>query len=137
MKKMSLLLCVVNIALLHAYDLRVNIEGLKSDTGEVSIGVYDTKETFLKKHAELEGHRVTITNSKSFTTFKNLKKKKYAIAIYHDENLNGVLDSNFLGIPKEGFAFSNNVVSLLSAPSFDEASFILNKDINITLLTNY
>jgi uncharacterized protein (DUF2141 family) len=44
-----------------------------------------------------------------------------AVSVAHDENGNGVVDRNFLGIPKEGWASSNNVKPALRAPSFDES----------------
>jgi uncharacterized protein (DUF2141 family) len=42
---------------------------------------------------------------------------------YNDENMNGKLDTNWLGIPEEGYGFSNDVKALLDAPSFSAASF--------------
>jgi uncharacterized protein (DUF2141 family) len=43
--------------------------------------------------------------------------------LYNDENMNGKLDTNWLGIPKEGYGFSNDEKALLDAPSFSAASF--------------
>jgi uncharacterized protein (DUF2141 family) len=37
--------------------------------------------------------------------------------------MNGKLDTNFLGIPKEGYGFSNGAKGLLGPPSFSDASF--------------
>jgi uncharacterized protein (DUF2141 family) len=47
----------------------------------------------------------------------------YAIAVYHDENSNGKLDSNFIGIPREGVGFSNNAKGHMGPPKFDAAAF--------------
>jgi uncharacterized protein (DUF2141 family) len=61
----------------------------------------------------------------------------YAIAIFQDLNGNGRLDNNMFGVPKEPFAFSNNVKPKLSAPSFSDCAFELkgsNPVITITLL---
>jgi uncharacterized protein (DUF2141 family) len=49
---------------------------------------------------------------------------EYAIKIYHDENGNDELDTNFLGIPKEGVGFSNNPSARFGEPGFDEAKFV-------------
>ena len=43
----------------------------------------------------------------------------------HDENRNGKLDTNFLGIPKEGVGASNNPKSRFGPPSFEESMFVL------------
>ena len=48
---------------------------------------------------------------------------KYGISIYLDENKNGKLDVNFLGIPKEKYGFSNNVFPATRAANFEEAAF--------------
>jgi len=47
------------------------------------------------------------------------------------------VDKNFLGIPKEGYGFSNNVKAIFSAPLFDEAKFELNETIDIKIEMNY
>lgn len=59
-------------------------------------------------------------------TFKNLKAGKYALRVFHDKNNNGKLDTSFLGIPKERFGFSNNVMGKLGPPSFEDQLFELN-----------
>jgi uncharacterized protein (DUF2141 family) len=51
----------------------------------------------------------------------------YAIAIYQDQNGNGKLDTNFFGIPKEPYAFSNNKVPVFSEPSFEKCKFQFTK----------
>jgi uncharacterized protein (DUF2141 family) len=51
----------------------------------------------------------------------------YAIALYQDVNGNGKLDTNFLGIPKEPYAFSNNRIPVFSEPSFEKCKFEFNQ----------
>ena len=48
---------------------------------------------------------------------------EYAIAVFVDLNGNGKMDKNFLGIPKEQYGFSNNVMGTMAAPSFEQAKF--------------
>ena len=55
------------------------------------------------------------------TTFTGLQPGTYAFASMHDENNNGKLDTGACGVPKEGWAVSNNVVSHTHPPRFDEA----------------
>jgi uncharacterized protein (DUF2141 family) len=66
-------------------------------------------------------------------TFKDLLQGDYAFAIYHDENKNSKLDKNMLGVPTEYYGFSNNARRTFSAPSFQESSFDLNKDVKQTI----
>jgi len=57
-------------------------------------------------------------------TIENIPPGEYAISIFHDENDNGKLDTNFIGIPKEPYGFSNNPVIKLRPPTFMEAKFV-------------
>jgi len=68
-----------------------------------------------------EGGDVVVKGNTATYVFRNLKPGAYAIAIYHDANNNRRFDKT-LGIPEEGFAFSNNARPRLSAPSFKRAA---------------
>jgi len=59
--------------------------------------------------------------------FENLPYGNYAVSVLHDENSNGKMEKNFFGIPKEGFAFSNNYAPKIKAPSFTDAMISLKK----------
>jgi len=56
-------------------------------------------------------------------TFADIKLGNYAVSVLHDENQNKDLDTNMLGIPKEGYGFSNNVTGVIGPPSFRKARF--------------
>jgi len=55
--------------------------------------------------------------------FLHILPGTYASAVIHDENMGGKLGTNFLGVPTEGYGFSNGAKALMSAPSFEAASF--------------
>lgn len=58
--------------------------------------------------------------------FADLPKGDYAIALFQDANSNGILDKNFLGIPKEKYGFSGKKV--FGKPDFSDAVFTLKTD---------
>jgi uncharacterized protein (DUF2141 family) len=69
-------------------------------------------------------------------TFSDLTPGTYAVSVLHDENGNGKMDINVFGIPTEGWAVSNNVVTHMHAPSYEQASFPVppsGKEISIAL----
>ena len=78
-----------------------------------------------------------IHNSKSIVLLAGIPQGTYAIACYHDENDNGKLDSNFLGIPKEGTGASNNARGSIGPPKFKDAKFQLVSDTSLTIKINY
>lgn len=57
--------------------------------------------------------------------FRGLSPGPYAVAAMHDENGNGKLDTNFFGVPTEGWATSNNVTHAMHAPDFAESKFLV------------
>ena len=69
--------------------------------------------------------------------FDNVPPGTYAIQLFHDKNGNGKMDFNFLGIPREGFGFSNNAKPGFSAPKFAKVAFAVGDadvHLNIDLL---
>ena len=66
---------------------------------------------------------VPIKDDAAVCSFGGLAPGTYALVTFHDENSNGKFDRNWLGMPKEGFAFSNNVRPVFSPPSFKAAAF--------------
>lgn len=104
-------------------DITVRIKGIRTTQGNILLGLYNSKKGWLKDDKEIRGVKLEISSSTITYTFKELPPGSYAIAIFHDLNMNGELDIDSLGRPKEGFAFSNNAIGLFSSPRFNNASF--------------
>ena len=117
----------------ETFNLTVHISGLNSDKGIVMIGIYNKKETFLKK--QFKGDLLKIQNKKAVVIFKNLPKGEYAVSFVHDENNNKKMDTNFFGIPKEDYGCSNNATGFMGPPKYDDAKFQFteNKTIEIKI----
>ena len=69
--------------------------------------------------------------------FEDLPPGTYAAVVLHDENENKKLDRNFLRVPREGWGMSNNPKALGTAPSFDRARFVLDRDTVLRIKLNY
>lgn len=61
----------------------------------------------------------------------------YAVSCAHDENENGRIDTNFVGIPKEGWATSRNVQPLLRGPTFRESAVQIDASTTVELELHY
>tara|TARA_B100001059_G_C17778069_1_gene552460 strand:+ start:1031 stop:1453 length:423 start_codon:yes stop_codon:yes gene_type:complete len=118
-------------------DLTVQISNIKNNNGLVQLGLYNDASKFPKVGETYKMVRVRTKGNQSFYTFKNLPLGKYALAIYHDENANKICDTNFFGIPKEAYAFSNGIRPRFSAPSFQSCSFMVNSDKSIKIKLVY
>ncbi len=102
----------------------VVVRSLRSAKGLVTVELYnDDPEGFIKKAGRLERRRVEAADGETKVCFNIPKPGTYAVAIYHDENGNKKFDKNFLGIPTEGFGFSNNPKIYFGPPDHDEAAF--------------
>lgn len=64
-----------------------------------------------------------MTGTRTICLFERVPPGRFAVSLIHDENENGRMDTNFLGIPKETYGFSNNPSVMMRAPRFDEAAF--------------
>ena len=118
-------------------DLTVQISNIKNNNGLVQLGLYNDASKFPKVGETYKMVRVRTKGNQSFYTFKNLPLGKYALAIYHDENANKICDTNFFGIPKEAYAFSNGIRPRFSAPSFQSCSFMVKSDKSIKIKLVY
>ena len=137
MKKILLIFAILFSGILtinaqaDTFDLTIHISGLNSDNGTLMVGVYNKKESFLKK--QFKGDVVKIENKKSVVIFKNLPKGEYAVSFVHDENNNKKMDTNFFGIPKEDYGCSNNATGFMGPPKYDDAKFKLSEDKTIEI----
>lgn len=105
--------------------LRVHLDGFRSNNGKPHCSIFNDAAAFPSDGDKALKTVVGpgIKNSAAEVDFTGLAPGKYAIVCFHDENSNGKFDENMLGMPKEGYCFSNNVKPLFSAPKFPECSF--------------
>ena len=110
----------------QTFNLTVNISGLNSSDGNLLVGIYNKKESFLKK--PIKSTIIKIENKKALVLFRNLPKGIYAVSFVHDENDNKKMDTNFIGIPSEDYGCSNNATGFMGPPKYKDAQFILQED---------
>ena len=106
-----------------AADLTVSITGANPAQGQFLVSVFDRSETWMKTPAVSQTLNVAADGS-SRSVF-DLPAGTYAIALIHDANGNGKMDTNALGIPSEAFGFSNGARARFGPPSFGKAAFML------------
>ena len=105
--------------------VNVKIQNISNNTGVIACAIFESEEGFPKKFLKFASKVMItqITGKDASFEFSDILPGKYAIAVIHDENYNGKLDTNWLGIPKEGYGFSSGAEVTLSAPSFSDAVF--------------
>lgn len=139
MKKIILIFILLSISILWAeeqgHKLTVKVIGIKQIKGQILIGIYNSNESFPLEDKTFTGGTVEVDSTSVEYTFDDIPNGTYCVALVHDENSNGAMDKGLFGIPKEGYAFSNNIFGTFGAPKFDQISFIVeeNKIIEIKL----
>lgn len=104
--------------------LTVSISNFSNNKGHVLVSLYNKAEGFPSNPEKaVQKRRVTVTNKQAAVEFSPLPAGTYAVAVLHDENDDQKMNTNWLGIPKEGYGFSNNAMGTLGPPSFSKASF--------------
>lgn len=115
--------------------LSVRVTGLRNAKGSVRISVCDTERCYDQEEGYIvESNKNTDPQGVLFA-FPDLPAGTYAFTIYHDEDNDNEFDRSFIGLPQEGFAFSNNIRPTVSKPDFDEVSFPLGDDPVETTIT--
>jgi uncharacterized protein (DUF2141 family) len=104
--------------------IHAEIGGLRNDQGQVQCAIYSSADGFPKKGDKAVAHAsASISAGHAVCEFPGLNPGTYAISVFHDENSNGKLDTNFIGIPREGVGASNNAKGHLGPPKFEAAAF--------------
>ncbi len=121
--------------------IHVNILKIAHSTGKVACALFESPEGFPREFLQSATNiaMLEIRETEARCHFLDIPPGTYALAVIHDENLDGELATNWLGVPEEGYGFSNKAkVSLAGAPSFKEASFAYEgQDLEMTIRLHY
>jgi len=133
---LAIILSLIHAATMAQGELTITIRNIRKIKGSMLVGLFDNETAFPK--VPIIGKVISVTADSLTITFNDLSAGTYAISVVHDENNNGKLDTNFLGIPKEGFAFGNNAMGTFGPPSFKNAQIsIIKNPVKQILLLKY
>ncbi len=95
----------------------------RSSKGIVRCGLF-REGGWLKKPVQPATARVN--GGRALCVFSGIPKGTYGLSAFHDENENGKLDTNFVGMPIEDYCASRNARGTFGPPSFEDAKFAYN-----------
>ena len=114
------------------HTLTVVVSEASPGVGQALGSLFDSEDTYLK--APSDEMIVEIDDEGLATlTFKGLSAGTYAVSVIYDRNSDGELNTNFLGIPKELIAMSNNAKGRFGPPSFEKTRFDVLADTTIEI----
>jgi uncharacterized protein (DUF2141 family) len=106
--------------------LSVRLVELRNDNGQIGCGLWSSERGFPKDRSiALQTKWCSIVSKESLCSFDPIPAGTYAVACFHDENNNGILDTGLFGIPSEGVVASNHAKGFMGPPSFKDAKFWL------------
>jgi len=120
--------------------IHVTILNIRNSTGTVACALFKSSKGFPTKYLSCATNIMVIKvrDKEAHFNFQDIPPGAYSLVVVHDENMNGKLDTNWKGLPKEGYGFSNNATAWLGAPSFSAARFLYDgQNIDLTISLNY
>jgi uncharacterized protein (DUF2141 family) len=118
----------------------VKVLGIKNSTGVITCALFKTSEGFPTEflHSATNISMTKVQDTQARCDFINIPTGTYALAVIHDENMNGELGTNLLGVPTEGYGFSNTTIDEFGAPAFSAARFHYDEQkLNLTIKLKY
>ncbi len=121
-----LLLSTFHTASLAQGTISLTVQNITTPKGTIMVALYDSESTFLSEDQTAAGQAKKVQQTGAVTvSFKEVPYGTYTLAVFHDINDNGELDTNLFGVPKEPYGFSNNASSKWGAPKYEVARFEL------------
>jgi uncharacterized protein (DUF2141 family) len=119
--------------------IHVEVAGLRSNKGEVLCSLFSSASDFPRRPQKgVAPAKGDISDHHAVCEFVGIPPGTYAVSLFHDENSNGKLDTNFMGIPREGVGASNNAKGHFGPPQFEAAAFRFpGGRLNLTIKINY
>jgi len=119
--------CACSMPTANAAELTITLEGIQSNAGKILVRLYSGKEGWLKDDGTVAKEELSLADwsEGSLVTVMDLEAGEYAISAYQDEDDDGELDSNFIGIPKEPAGMSNKPKARMGPPRYEDAAFVL------------
>lgn len=109
-------------------DITVIAVGLESGQGTVKMALSNSAQDYQGREGDppFRAASVAVNDKQATHTFSGLPYGDYALKLFHDTNGNDMLDTNFMGIPNEPYAFSNNAQARFGPPAYEKAKFSVN-----------
>ncbi len=122
--------------------LEIEICNIRSNQGHILLSIFDSPDHFPRQakpeFRDIKVSKKNIKNNSVVFKIDSLNPGKYALALLDDENDSGDMDYNKLGLPLEGFGFSNNIKPILKAPPCKKCLFEIKEGITkIKIIVRY
>lgn len=116
-----LLISSFSLSVMAQNSITISVKNIKEVKGALHIAIYTNDTNWLSEEHYFKKIIVDVLENNVSHSLHHLPPGNYAISLFHDENNDGKMNMNWIGIPAEKFGFSNNPRVIMSAPSFEDA----------------
>ncbi len=118
----------------QASSLTLTVSDIENDNGVIRILLFNDADGFPDQPEKaFKSATAPIRKQRAEIHFEDVPKGTYAFSVFHDSRNTGKLRTNVLGIPKDGYGFSNNTTGTFGPPTFDKAAFKVEKDTRVNI----
>ncbi len=103
--------------------LKVEVVNLRNDHGRMDCNLFNDPQGFPRNGKVFRHVLAPIQGDRAVCEFPDVPAGTYAAVVFQDEDSSGKFKTNFIGMPLEGFGFSNDAPLRFGPPSFEAASF--------------
>lgn len=118
---------------LQENQLEVIVQNVRPSKGHIRVCLFDNEKDFFGNACKCYDVSAPEDKHSIMVAFTGLENNHYAIAVYQDFNQNGILDRNWLGLPREPYGFSNNPSTFFGPPRFSRVSFEIKESKKIVI----
>jgi uncharacterized protein (DUF2141 family) len=108
--------------------ISLNVFGIKEAVGQICFAVYQSEEDYKESENQFMAECIPVDSINFQYVIKDVPFGTYVISLFHDEDENEELNTNWIGMPREPFGFSNDAKGRMGPPKFEDASFIVEDD---------
>lgn len=117
--------------------ISIKITGFSNDIGDCRFAIDNSEDVYESDDSVYIGKVLPIINNEVVLKIDSLEYGYYAIKVFHDENSDGEIDTNFLGIPTEDYGYSNDASAWFGPPSWESAKFLLDRqDMSVEIIVD-
>ena len=112
----------------------VMMTNIPENEGVAMVALSNSKENYEKKGIAFMGQSAEVAENRAEVVFENVPYGIYAIKVFHDEDEDGEMNTNFLGIPSEAYGFSNNAKGSFGPAAWEDAKFTFSSERDTVLI---
>ncbi|HOZ30196.1 MAG TPA: DUF2141 domain-containing protein [Bacteroidales bacterium] len=118
-----LIILTSGISYSQSPQIEITITNIRNSQGTIKWAVFKNETQFKTYTTYVDAGYIQAKEGSLIIKTKEIPDGNYAVSVYHDENNNSKIDFNFLGLPMEGFGFSNNPTIYFGLPAYTECVF--------------